>query len=59
MTLFAAIMTSPNFGEVCFLVGFILAVIVVVVRLMVRPVPIDGVVMAAAVAFLALGWLAQ
>lgn len=48
---------ETGFADIMFLVAFILAVIAVIVRLMVRPVPVDGVLMAAAVAALSLGWL--
>jgi len=58
MTL-SAIMSSPDFGEVCFLVAFILFTIEFVIRL-VRPAnwAYDSVLLAAGLAFVALGWLA-
>lgn len=54
-----AIMTSPGFAEVCFLVAFILFVIEFVVRVL-RPAAwvYDSALLVAGLAFLALGWLA-
>ena len=58
MTL-SAIMTEPDFAEICFLVAFILFTIEFVIRL-VRPSNwvYDSVLMAAGLAFVALGFLA-
>jgi hypothetical protein len=55
----AAIMTSPDFGEICFLVAFILFTIEFVIRVM-RPAnwAYDSVLLAAGLAFVALGFLA-
>jgi hypothetical protein len=61
MSIVAEIMTSPGFGEVCFLVALILFIIEFVIRL-VRPGPekwpYDSLLMVAGFAFIALGWLA-
>lgn len=59
MTLLAEIMSSPSFGEVMFLVAFILFAIDVVVRIA-RPQrwPYDWLLLAAGLACVALGWLA-
>jgi len=54
----SAIMTSPDFGEVMFLVAFLLFAIAFVVRLLAKPISIDFVLVAAGLAVLALGWLA-
>lgn len=55
----SAIMTKPDFAEVCFLIAFILFVIEFVIRLA-RPAnwPFDWLLMVAGLAFMALGWLA-
>jgi hypothetical protein len=54
-----AIMTSPDFAEICFLVALVLFTIEFVIRL-VRPAnwAYDSVLLAAGLAFIALGWLA-
>lgn len=54
-----AIMSSPDFGEVCFLVAFILFVIEFVIRIL-RPSAwvYDSALLVAGLAFMALGWLA-
>jgi hypothetical protein len=54
----SAIMTKPDFAEVCFLVAFILFVIEFFIRLFVRPYPYEMLLVVAGLAFLALGWLA-
>lgn len=55
----SAIMTSPEFGEVCFLVAFILFVIEFIIRI-VRPANwvYESLLLVAGLAFIALGWLA-
>jgi len=55
----AAIMTSPDFAEVCFLIAFILFVIEFIIRLL-RPAAwvYDSVLLVAGLAFIALGFLA-
>jgi hypothetical protein len=55
----AEIMNSPGFGEVMFLVAFILFLIELVIRV-VRPATwvYDSVLMVAGFASIALGWLA-
>ena len=55
MTL-AAIMTEPDFGEVMFLVAFILFVIITVIHMLAREIP--SALVAAGFALLSLGWLA-
>ena len=52
-------MTEPDFAEICFLVAFILFTIEFVIRLM-RPAnwAYDSVLLAAGLAFTALGFLA-
>jgi hypothetical protein len=58
MTLLAEIANGERtFADVLFLVAFILAVIAMIVRVIAKPIPIDMVLMAAAVAALSLGWL--
>jgi hypothetical protein len=54
----AAIMTEPDFGEICFLVALILCVIYIVVTYMSDASVHLHVLLAAAVGFLALGFLA-
>lgn len=54
----SAIMTSPEFGEVCFLVAFILFVIAVVAHITRPAFEYLTVIIPAGLAFLALGWLA-
>ena len=54
----AAIMTAPDFAEVCFLVAFILCVIYVVIALANNGMAYLHVLLAAAVGFIALGFLA-
>lgn len=54
----SAIMTKPDFAEVCFLVAFILFVIEVVVLVVKTAVVPAGLLIAAGLAFIALGFLA-
>jgi len=59
MTLLAEIITSPIFGEVMFLVPFILFVIEFVIRVMRPPGWVyESALMVAGFACVALGWLA-
>ena len=52
----AAIMTEPDFGEVMFLVAFILFVILTVIHIVAHDVSLT--LLTAALALLSLGWLA-
>lgn len=54
----SAIMTSPDFAEVCFLVAFILFAIATVVHLVQPTFQYLSVLIPAGLAFVALGWLA-
>jgi hypothetical protein len=45
-----------DLADVLFLVAFILACVVFVLRAVVRPIPVDGVLMAAWAALIALAW---
>ena len=46
-----------DLADILFLVAAILAIVALIVRAMVRPVPVDGVLMAGAVAAISLGFL--
>jgi hypothetical protein len=54
----SAIMTEPDFGEICFLVAFILFTIHVIISLAKSTFEYVGVLLPAGLAFIALGWLA-
>ncbi len=54
----AAIMTKPDFAEVCFLIAFILFAIEFVIRLAKVAFPYDLLLVVAGLAMLALGFLA-
>lgn len=54
----SAIMTSPDFAEVCFLVAFIILAIATVVHLVQPTFQYLSVLIPAGLAFMALGWLA-
>lgn len=55
----SAIMTSPEFGEICFLVAFVLFVIASIVGFVRTEVSgYVGAIVASGLALLALGWLA-
>lgn len=59
--MFSAIMTKPDFGEVCFLIAFILFVIAFFIVLAGERVPwsrLFNLLLVAGLAFIALGWLA-
>lgn len=54
-----AIMTSPEFGEVCFLIALILFIIATVLRLVVTTASAySGAFVAGGLSFIALAWLA-
>lgn len=54
----AAIMTEPDFGEICFLVALVLFVVHVIIVATKNATEYGGVLVSAGLAFLALGWLA-
>lgn len=55
----SAIMSSPDFGEVCFLIAFVIFVIATVVALLRTTVDTYVIpIIAAGLAMMALGWLA-
>jgi hypothetical protein len=46
-----------DLADICFLVAVIVFAIAFVIRLMLRPVPIDSVMIAVGLMFVAIGWL--
>ena len=46
-----------DLADICFLVALIVFTIAFVIRLLIRPIPIDAVMIAAGLTFVALGWL--
>jgi hypothetical protein len=54
----AAIMTEPDFAEICFLVALILFVVHVVIVATKNATEYGGLLISAGLAFVALGWLA-
>lgn len=48
---------SYNLADILFLIGAIVFIIAFIIRLMVKPIPLDMVLVAAGLACVALGWL--
>lgn len=48
---------SLNLADILFLVGAIVFIIAFIIRLMIKPIPLDSVLIAAGLSCVALGWL--